>query len=194
MDTYNKGTLDKGSPMGHPCVQKWHVCCISFITLTLYILFLPSVAWWLCTSAVPQWNLSGSGVLAGWAKGRAGGLSAGRLRVRVAHVPFIPNSLSLFTSRKYLKQQDPRALSYTYTYFLSFFILIKWGESQAVGYGFLGSTSSWKVWSTLESRTRVPSLPQQQLFSHCMINILVFFVTVFHSLQLECRDDGVMTL
>lgn len=31
--------------------------------------------------------------------------------MRVTHVPFIPNSLSLFTTRKYLKQRDPRALS-----------------------------------------------------------------------------------
>lgn len=77
--------------------------------------------------------------------------------------------------------------THTHTYnFLSSTILIKWEESQAAGYGFLGSTSSRKVWSALESGTDVPSPPQLQLVSRCVftiIHILIYFVTKFHSSQ-----------
>ena len=44
-----------------------------------------SPARWLRSAAVPQWNLSGPGVLLGGAERRAGRLSAGRHRVRLTH-------------------------------------------------------------------------------------------------------------
>lgn len=83
--------------------------------------------------------------------------------------------------------------THTHISFLSFSILIKWEESQAAGYGFLGSTSSWKVWSAVESETDVPSPPRLQL-SGCVFTIIdiLMFVTSFYSGQ--TRRNSMITL
>lgn len=39
---------------------------------------------------------------------------------------------------------------------------VEWGGSQTAGGGFLGSTSSWKLWSALEIRSDAPLFPQWQ--------------------------------
>lgn len=156
---------------------------ISFIKTFVFFSFF-STAWWLYAAALPQWHLSGSGVLSGWAKGRAGGLSAGRHRVRQIHwfIYTLWNSQtftpSLFTVKKIsnrLRQSDESLCPFAPTHhkssdFLhsykmgritSCWIWISWKQK-----------SSRKVWSALESGTDVPCLPQPQLVSHCVFTII----------------------
>lgn len=82
-------------------------------------------------------------------------------------------------------RQNRDTYTFTNSQILSFLIFIKREESQAAGFGFLGSARSWKVWSTLERGTDVPSV-SQQLVSQCVLPILK--VHSWQTCQLEEKN------